>query len=64
MMTVLKDLKASIILPMHYFGSDTLETFLAEARKSFKVTYNAGPNLVVSSRTLPTENTVIVLPGY
>jgi L-ascorbate metabolism protein UlaG (beta-lactamase superfamily) len=64
MMTVLKDLKASVILPMHIFGPDTLGSFLAEARKNFKVTYNDQATLLVSARTLPTEPTVIVMPGY
>jgi L-ascorbate metabolism protein UlaG (beta-lactamase superfamily) len=64
MMSVLKDLKASVIIPMHFFGPDTLTSFLAEARKSFKVTYNDTASLVVSPKTLPTEPTVIVLPGY
>jgi L-ascorbate metabolism protein UlaG (beta-lactamase superfamily) len=64
MMSVLKDLKASVILPMHIFGPDTLASFLAEARKSFKVTYNESASFVVSSKTLPTEPTVSVLPGY
>jgi L-ascorbate metabolism protein UlaG (beta-lactamase superfamily) len=64
MMGVLKDVKASIILPMHIFGPATLEAFLAEARKSFKVEYLKEPALIVNWKTLPTEATVMVMPGY
>ncbi len=64
MMTVLKDLKASVILPMHVFGPDTLSNFLGEARRSFKVSYNEGATLTLSAKTLPVEPTVIVMPGY
>jgi L-ascorbate metabolism protein UlaG (beta-lactamase superfamily) len=64
MMGVLKELKAAIIIPMHIFGPTTLAAFLEEARKSFKVTYLDQPTLVVSSNTLPTEPTLMVMPGY
>jgi L-ascorbate metabolism protein UlaG (beta-lactamase superfamily) len=64
MMGVLKELKASVILPMHIFGPATLSAFVEEARKSFKVSYLDGRTLTVSPKTLPTEPTVMVLPGY
>jgi L-ascorbate metabolism protein UlaG (beta-lactamase superfamily) len=64
MMAVLKELKASVILPMHIFGPATLAAFVEEARKTFKVTYLDSRTLSVSPKTLPTEPTVMVLPGY
>lgn len=64
MMAVLKDVKASIVLPMHFFGPVTLGEFLSEAQKSFKVERRASPDLVISWKTLPTEPTVMVLGGY
>jgi L-ascorbate metabolism protein UlaG (beta-lactamase superfamily) len=64
MMGVLKEVKASIIIPMHVFGPATLSDFLEEARKNFKITYLDQPTLVVSPKTLPTEATVMVMPGY
>jgi L-ascorbate metabolism protein UlaG (beta-lactamase superfamily) len=64
MMGVLKDVKASIILPMHIFGPATLEEFLSEARKNFKVEFLKEPTITLSWKTLPTEATVMVMPGY
>jgi hypothetical protein len=60
----LKELKASVILPMHIFGPETLAAFVDEARKSFKITYMDTRTITVSPKTLPTEPTVMVLPGY
>jgi L-ascorbate metabolism protein UlaG (beta-lactamase superfamily) len=64
MMGVLKEIKAAVIIPMHIFGPATLDAFLAEARKSFKVTYLDSRSLTLSPKTLPTEATVMVMPGY
>jgi L-ascorbate metabolism protein UlaG (beta-lactamase superfamily) len=64
MMGVLKDIKAAVIIPMHIFGPASLDAFLAEARKTFKVTYLDSRSLTLSSKTLPTEATVMVMPGY
>ncbi len=64
MMGVLKEIKAAVIIPMHIFGPDTLAAFLAEARKSFKVTYLESRSLTLSQKSLPTEATVMVMPGY
>ena len=64
MMGVLKEIKAAVIIPMHIFGPGSLEGFLAEARKSFKVSYLESRSLTLSPKTLPTEATVMVMPGY
>jgi L-ascorbate metabolism protein UlaG (beta-lactamase superfamily) len=64
MMGVLKEIKAAVIIPMHVFGPATLDAFLVEARKSFKVTYLDSRSLTLSPKTLPTEATVMVMPGY
>jgi L-ascorbate metabolism protein UlaG (beta-lactamase superfamily) len=63
MMTVLKDIKARVIIPMHYFGATTLAGFLVESRKHFKVETRTETSLIVSPDNLPPEPTVFVLPG-
>lgn len=60
MMQVLKDLRARLIIPMHYFGEATLQRFLATARKDFDVDYMAGRSLVISQEDLPRRSTVMV----
>ncbi len=64
MMGVLKEVKAAVIIPMHIFGPNTLDSFLSEARKSFAVSYLEERTLVLSPQTLPTTPTVMVMPGY
>ncbi len=64
MMEVLKELRASVILPMHVFGQATLAEFLAEARKHFAVKYHDSRTLIASLKTLPAEPTVFVMQGY
>jgi L-ascorbate metabolism protein UlaG (beta-lactamase superfamily) len=64
MIQVLKDLKARIVIPMHYFGPQTLSQFIANVRGSFELQMESSPTLIVSRETLPTEPKLIVLPGY
>jgi L-ascorbate metabolism protein UlaG (beta-lactamase superfamily) len=64
MAQVLKDLKARIVIPMHYFGPGTLSRFIANVRGSFELEMAASPVLIVSREALPTEPKLVVLPGY
>ncbi|MFN0190865.1 MAG: MBL fold metallo-hydrolase [Aestuariivirga sp.] len=63
MFQVLKDLKARLVIPMHYFGPDTLARFLERARADYEVTFAESPVLVVSPETLPSKPRLVVLPG-
>jgi L-ascorbate metabolism protein UlaG (beta-lactamase superfamily) len=64
MMNVLRDLKARVVIPMHFFGPTTLARFIANARADFAVEMAASPILVLSSTLLPEKPKVIVLPGH
>ncbi|MEM7215506.1 MAG: MBL fold metallo-hydrolase [Pseudomonadota bacterium] len=61
MTDIAERLRASLILPMHWFGSFTLERFLAEARTAFPVERMSSSSLTVSLNNLPVEPTVVVL---
>ena len=63
MVRVLGELKARIILPMHYFGPDTLARFIGNAEADFPAEFASDPVLVVSAKTLPGKPKIIVLPG-
>ncbi|HKQ94206.1 MAG TPA: MBL fold metallo-hydrolase [Aestuariivirgaceae bacterium] len=63
MLNVLKELKARIVIPMHYFGPSTLSRFVAGARDSFDVEFSTTPVTIVSATTLPERAKLIVLPG-
>lgn len=63
MVDVLRMLKTRVIIPMHYFGQATLNSFISMLDEHFKVEFSSKPDLIVSMKTLPAEPTVIVLPG-
>jgi L-ascorbate metabolism protein UlaG (beta-lactamase superfamily) len=64
MVDTLQIVKARLVLPMHYFGSATLQRFLAHLGETFEVAINDSPEIFVSVRTLPERPTVLVLPGF
>jgi L-ascorbate metabolism protein UlaG (beta-lactamase superfamily) len=64
MMEVLTSLKASLIVPMHFFSPYTLARFLDRARKQWPVEQAEIPSVVLSKATLPTSPKVLVLPGH
>jgi L-ascorbate metabolism protein UlaG (beta-lactamase superfamily) len=63
MLEVLRDLKAPLIIPMHYFSSFTLGRFLDAARPHYEIKTNAEPTIIVSRRSLPAKPQILVLPG-
>ena len=64
MISVLKDLRASIIIPMHFFGLTTLGTFILKMREEFTVETSKEPTVIVSETSLPSTPKLLVLPGY
>jgi L-ascorbate metabolism protein UlaG (beta-lactamase superfamily) len=64
MMNVLKDLKARLVIPMHYFGPTTLARFLDNAREVFEIETSASPSIMLSAESLPAKPKLLVLPGY
>jgi L-ascorbate metabolism protein UlaG (beta-lactamase superfamily) len=64
MIEVLRDLKAPLVIPMHYFSSFTLSRFLDAARAHFEIKTSAVPSVVVSRSTLPGKPQILVLPGH
>jgi L-ascorbate metabolism protein UlaG (beta-lactamase superfamily) len=64
MIEVLHALKAPLMIPMHYFGSVTLDRFLARIGREWPVEMREVPSLVVSKATIPATPKVIVLRGH
>jgi hypothetical protein len=58
---VLKRLKSSVVIPMYWFGSGTLDTFVAGMSDEVAVNRLAGPSIGLSLRSLPDRPTVVVL---
>jgi L-ascorbate metabolism protein UlaG (beta-lactamase superfamily) len=64
MAEVLAGLKASLMIPMHFFSTYSLRRFLdVLGEKSYEVEMSETPSVVVSKTTLPAKPKVLVLPG-
>jgi len=63
MFEVLTSLKASLMIPMHFFSAYTLNRFVSRAKEQWDVEYNDTPSILLSKTTLPTKPKVLVLPG-
>ena len=64
MIEVLKELRASLVIPMHYFAGNSLDEFLAGMSKEFAIRRQKERSTLVSLKTLPKRPTVLVLPVY
>jgi L-ascorbate metabolism protein UlaG (beta-lactamase superfamily) len=58
---VVRDLRASVVIPMHWFSGASLETFLSEMAGEFDVVRPDLPDMVFSRDNLPAKPTIIVL---
>jgi len=61
MAEVVKRLRSSVVLPMHWFSGASLEVFLAEMAGTFDVVRLEEPDLTLSIDTLPARPTIMVL---
>ncbi len=64
MVQVLRDLRASIIIPMHYFGTSTLQAFLERMGADYEIELADEATIILSEADLPLNPKVLVLPGY
>ncbi len=65
MIAVLKRLRASIVIPMHWFSEFALDDFLTGMSDSFTIIEVEGPSLTVSLDKLPSRPAIMVLrPAY
>src|SRR5919202_1310462 len=60
MMEVLGEIRAPLMIPMHFFGPSTLERFLARAgEEGCEIARSDTPSVVLSRATLPGRPTVL-----
>ena len=65
MMQVIRRLKSSIVIPMHWFSGHALDAFLTGMSDEFQVVELESANLSVSLDRLPSRPTIMVLnPSY
>lgn len=62
---VVKRLRSSVVVPMHWFSKASLDAFLVEMSAEFTVVETGGAQIALSLDDLPSEPTVMVLePAY
>lgn len=59
---VVRRLRSSVVIPMHWFSGASLEVFLAEMAGEFEVVVLEDSELVLSMDRLPARPTIMVLP--
>lgn len=62
---VVRRLRSSVVIPMHWFSQDSLDRFLAEMSSQFTVVETGGAQIALSLHDLPSQPTIMVLePAY
>jgi L-ascorbate metabolism protein UlaG (beta-lactamase superfamily) len=62
---VVRRLRSSVVIPMHWFSDESLQQFLTQMSDAFTVVETGGPDITLSSRDLPATPTILVLePVY
>ena len=64
MVRIVKRLRSSIVLPMHWFSGHSLERFLASVSDEFDIDRRQESEIEVSLRSLPSRPTVVVLQPF
>ena len=61
MMRVIRRLRSSVVIPMHWFGDGTLDRFLFGMTEDFAVVRENESHIVLSLETLPARPSIILL---
>ncbi len=61
MIRIIKRLRSSVVLPMHWFSRSSLDRFLAGVSDEFDIKRTGDSEMELSLRTLPSRPTVMVL---
>ncbi|MGL4236779.1 MBL fold metallo-hydrolase [Tabrizicola sp.] len=62
---VVRRLRSSVVIPMHWFSEASLQSFLSEMSSEFTVVETGGAQIALSLDELPSEPTIMVLePAY
>jgi L-ascorbate metabolism protein UlaG (beta-lactamase superfamily) len=64
MIGVLRAISAPLVIPMHYFGPQSLQRFVSRLDETYAVQVSDTPTVRLSRETLPGAPTVLVLPGF
>ncbi|MCP4383879.1 MAG: MBL fold metallo-hydrolase [Hyphomicrobiales bacterium] len=62
MIKVLQQINAPLMIPMHYFGTASLQSFVSQLGEHFAVEASPLPVVTLSRATLPPLQTVLIVP--
>ncbi len=62
MVAVIRQIRPTVVIPMHYFGSAVLGRFLDLIDEEYRIELRETPELLLARSDLP-QRTVVVLPG-
>ncbi|MCW5770389.1 MAG: MBL fold metallo-hydrolase [Rhodospirillaceae bacterium] len=60
---VVEEINPKVVIPMHFFGEETLERFAALFAKRYPVKRSESPTVLFSRPTLP-DKQLLILPGH
>lgn len=63
MKEVIGQLQAQVMIPMHYFGQNTLNRFLTGMSDRYQIERKESATITLSRATMPAKPTIMVLPG-
>jgi hypothetical protein len=63
MVETVNAIRPALLIPMHYFGSVVLETFLARLGPGWPVRRSAENAILLTKARLPEAPEVVILPG-
>ena len=58
---VVRHLRSSVVIPMHWFSAESLQAFLAAMAPEFTVVETGGAQIALSLHDLPAQPTIMVL---
>lgn len=62
---VVRRLRSSVVIPMHWFSRGSLDAFLSDMQGQFTVVETGGAQIALSLGNLPSQPTIMVLePAY
>jgi L-ascorbate metabolism protein UlaG (beta-lactamase superfamily) len=64
MIEVIEQIRPAVVIPMHYFTTRVLDTFLTRLDDRYPIRRSETARIAVSRTTLPRQTEILVLPGH
>jgi L-ascorbate metabolism protein UlaG (beta-lactamase superfamily) len=64
MIEVIEQIRPALVIPMHYFTTRVVDTFLARLGDRYPVRRSETARIAVSRATLPRQTEILVMPGH